>query len=68
MFLRYDATNGKKYALHPAQIRGLEGNRANTETKILATIGGDPLTIRVKKPFDEVYAEWEQARERGGEE
>jgi hypothetical protein len=54
MFLKYQSIGGKKFALHPAQVR--------------ATIGGVGLTIRVKKPFDEVYAEWEQARERGGEE
>jgi hypothetical protein len=66
MFLKYQSIGGKKYALHPAQVRGFEGD--DTETKVLATIGGVGLTIRVKKPFDEVYAEWEQARERGGEE
>jgi hypothetical protein len=65
-FLEYLASNGHRYALRPEQIRGFDGNKA--ETRILATIGGVALTFRVKKPYEEVVTEWKAAIERGSEE
>lgn len=64
--IEYQATNGNSYALHPQQIRGFEGT--DKETKVLATIGGVPLTFRVAKPFKVVLQEWKREMERGGEE
>jgi hypothetical protein len=66
MLIEYEATNGKSYALHPAQVRGFEGN--HDETKVLATIGGVALTFRVAKPFKVVLQEWRKEMEHGGEE
>jgi hypothetical protein len=65
-FLEYLASNGHRYALHPQQIRGFDGTEK--ETRVLATIGGVPLTFRVKKPYTEVVTEWKAAMERGSEE
>lgn len=64
-FLEYTAANGRHYALHPQQIRGFDGT--DKETRILATIGGVPLIVRVKRPYSEVMAEWRAAVEREGD-
>lgn len=65
MFLEYTAANGRHYALHPQQIRGFDGTEK--ETRVLATIGGVPLTFRVKRSFAEVMDEWKRAMDREGE-
>jgi hypothetical protein len=64
-FLEYQASNGRNYALHPAQIRGFDGTEK--ETRVLATLGGTPIIFRVKRAYSEVMAEWRQAVEREGE-
>lgn len=59
MFLDYTTARGKQYALIPSQVRALEGD--SEHTRIYASVAGVPITFTVRRPFDEVRKEWQQA-------
>jgi len=59
MFLKYTATNGKKYRLHPRQIGAWASEGKGT--RIWASIAGLSVTFVVAKPIEDVDAEIEQS-------
>jgi len=59
MFLKYQATSGKKYSLRASQIRALES--VGSGTRIYANIAGMPVTFVTARPYDEVSEEIEKS-------
>lgn len=59
MFLKYTATNGRKFRLHVRQIGAWASEGKNT--RIWASIAGMPVTFVVEKPCEEVDAEIEKS-------
>lgn len=59
MFLKYDATKGRRFMLRPEQIRAVEGNEQ--QTRIYASVAGNPITFLVTRPYSEIAQELEQA-------
>jgi len=59
MFLEYTSTKGKRYSLRPYQIGALEED--GPETLIYASIGGNPVLFRVKRPYTDVRKELHEA-------
>lgn len=59
MFLKYTATNGVKYRLHPRQIGAWKSEGSGT--RIFASIAGLPVTFVVAKPCEDVDAEIEKS-------
>lgn len=59
MFLKYDATKGRRFMLRPEQIRAVEGN--DQQTRIYASVAGNPITFLVARAYSDVAQELEQA-------
>jgi hypothetical protein len=59
-FLKYKTERGKRYALLPSQIRGLES--LGSATRIYASVAGMPISFSVRRPYEEIERELEQAR------
>jgi len=58
-FLKFQTKNGKKYNILPIHIRAFVSE--GTDTRIHASIAGDPITFVVNKPHSEIEALIEQA-------
>lgn len=59
MFLKYTATNGRKYRLHPRQIGAYASEGSGT--RVWASIAGMPVTFVVSKTTEEIDAEIEKS-------
>lgn len=58
-FLKYQTKQGKKYNILPIHIRAFVSE--GSDTRIHASIAGDPITFVVNKPHADVEAEIEKA-------
>ncbi len=59
-FLKYQTKQGKKYNILPIHIRAFVSEGTN-DTRIHASIAGDPITFVINKPHADVEAEIEKA-------
>jgi len=58
-FLKFQTKQGKKYNILPIHIRAFVSEGENT--RIHASIAGDPITFVVNRPHADVEAEIEKA-------
>lgn len=61
MFIEYTTPQGKQYMLRAYQIGALEGNEV--ETRVYASVAGNAVIFRVKRPYADVARELRKAIE-----